>query len=631
MAHKKYTLLPAQKALSKEAAEKLRIHGACMLVSPPGAGKTRMSGYAYRKLAVKYDALVFHVAPTGAQAVAQAKEVGSFLDRPFGAAQKKKLSEELEAQGESEGYGATVVTTTLQGMQNLLKAAVEAQDKAEVFATKPENVPALSKVSLLWEVIATAEAAGVAAVVLSFDEVHAVYRTARATVPKNMAKLRDMLKLCFPRLHLHVLGITATPLFNVDGANPQILKNANLMFGAKEKPVVVECTQEQAASIMAKLKPHVPEMEHAELKLTTPICKTWDMHDEVDEIRDMLVEQACAEKVPIDSRMQLKAGLAKILAKQAAHAARGIFSKLPGEKVGVKVKAADGTSKDDTRVQNAILACDNTFNAAAIEELTDGLRGDGDDGMRKCEIVDLRSTDPAALQKQLDTFKKATGDAESGNVLGLISMPQTQGTNDFATGVGGVIAVGNGFDSQKRKQFEGRIDRPGAYEEGDVMYKKAKVIHVSSEWVSKVDSFSRISVPKRTTAFEKSEVGVKLNEIFDAKVDKMSGEGLSRDDAEDQVMDSKEFNTTFNTAYRLWKIGPEFVMHDDDDKAARSRLALAYLEKRFAPVSEEQEGAEEDGEDGEDGGELDVDKKDEDSAPDSDDDAAPGDAHKKAA
>ena len=66
MAHKKYPLLSAQQELSKKAAEKLRKHGACMLVSPPGAGKTRMSGYVYRKLAAKSDVLVFHVAPTGA-------------------------------------------------------------------------------------------------------------------------------------------------------------------------------------------------------------------------------------------------------------------------------------------------------------------------------------------------------------------------------------------------------------------------------------------------------------------------------------------------------------------------------------------------------------------------------------
>jgi len=59
-------------------------------------------------------------------------------------------------------------------------------------------------------------------------------------------------------------------------------------------------------------------------------------------------------------------------------------------------------------------------------------------------------------------------------VLGLISMSQTQGTNDFATGVGAVIAVGNGFDSQKRKQFEGRIDRPATYEEGDVMSRRQR-------------------------------------------------------------------------------------------------------------------------------------------------------------
>ena len=45
-------------------------------------------------------------------------------------------------------------------------------------------------------------------------------------------------------------------------------------------------------------------------------------------------------------------------------------------------------------------------------------------------------------------------------------------------GLWGVIAVGNGFDSQKRKQFEGRIDRPATCEEGDFLYKKAKVIQL---------------------------------------------------------------------------------------------------------------------------------------------------------
>jgi len=165
------------------------------------------------------------------------------------------------------------------------------------------------------------------------------------------------------------------------------------------------------------------------------------------------------------------------------------------------------------------------------------------------------------------------------------------------------------------------------------------VIHVSSDWVGKVDSFSRIPVPKMAAAFTKSKVGRKLSEIADARAAKIAEEtGCSEDEAEDQVHDSKEFNTMFNNAYRFWKIGSEFVMHDDTDEAARSRLALAYLEKRVAHLEkhvaeaakeETDEAAKEDDSDEE----LSVEKPPEkaqdkddsdDSSPDSDeDDAAP--------
>lgn len=185
MPHKRGTA--AQKEIAAGVATMLMEHQDGILVSKPGTGKSIMAGYVYKKLDEQHDdALVFHIAATPQEALAQCEDVRAYDKRPFGSGQVKKLCAHFETK-----HGATVTTVTATGMKGLLKAAVEAPDEAKVYA-KPETVGKLAKKSVLWEVLQKADKAGIAIVVLAFDECHAAYKTTKPTVPKYVAKLREM-------------------------------------------------------------------------------------------------------------------------------------------------------------------------------------------------------------------------------------------------------------------------------------------------------------------------------------------------------------------------------------------------------------------------------------------------------
>ena len=220
----KPTIHAAQQRVAKRMRDAMESENICILIAPPGSGKTRIiretMDLADEKVGTKY-ILTVYVTISAAQARAQGKEVGSHYACPFQFKYAHSLSKELEK-------GPTRITMTHDMFKKLV---LDPSDKLKNEFLNP----------LLGE-------GGSVRFVL--DEVHQLYKCPK--VAKAIAATRGS-----ATQEIHVSGLTATLEFDPEEEDMRY-ERVKTMFGGIPKLVEYEKKEIESFKADTIKQPAIP-------------------------------------------------------------------------------------------------------------------------------------------------------------------------------------------------------------------------------------------------------------------------------------------------------------------------------------------------------------------------------------
>jgi hypothetical protein len=383
------------------------------------------------------------------------------------------------------------------------------------------------------------------------DEMHTFFEHG---FPNAIKALREV---AMPT-NIIVLGMTATL--------PDDMKPLSVMTGC-DVPTIVEYTPQETQAFDDDMRPQPNVGEFQTIKIADA-SRDDRFADNMDNMATLVVGAMLEGETTIKTRTCLEHATSIVLAKQAHQCGGQAFTHVQEE----PMRRADSNGALSGKFKpchEALIIAHSTLCGAStgwVELAT----MQGQEDVRDFSVHDLRSAEITSLDKAIHGFKN-TFKAQIKPALAIINPTMRHSSNAFDKNTSGIICVGN-WTPKGLKQLAGRLSRPCVLEDGDIVPKQYKLVHLESDWQHDVLGIRSTRVSSRD---------VKLSEEESPLLDQVLSSG---------ELDKKDKTTIEQNVYKLAKaddkrvLGNTTMASDYLEALTSSEKKNAMLAKRMAAI-----------------------------------------------